>query len=115
MPRKLRPCGTPAAYARHLNRGETPCDDCRAANAATKSGGGAAALRVGEREWGKALEKNPPRIVWRRKSNGIFVAVYVHDPHAEKGAVQRVPEVHVEFVDIECTDDNLLTAARTEI
>lgn len=32
-PRTPQPCGTVAAYARHLRRGETPCDACRAANA----------------------------------------------------------------------------------
>jgi hypothetical protein len=26
------PCGTPAAYKRHLARGETPCTDCRVRN-----------------------------------------------------------------------------------
>lgn len=26
-----RECGTPAAYRRHLRRGETPCGACRAA------------------------------------------------------------------------------------
>ena len=29
-----QPCGTLAAYRRHLQKGETPCDACRAANAA---------------------------------------------------------------------------------
>jgi hypothetical protein len=28
----LQPCGTPAAYARHIKRGEEPCDPCREAN-----------------------------------------------------------------------------------
>ncbi len=32
-PRTLAPCGTTAAYARHLRHGETPCDACRKANA----------------------------------------------------------------------------------
>lgn len=27
----LKPCGTPAAYRRHLRNGEDPCDACRAA------------------------------------------------------------------------------------
>lgn len=27
----LQPCGTPAAYGRHLRKRETPCDDCREA------------------------------------------------------------------------------------
>jgi hypothetical protein len=29
---ELRPCGTPAAYKRHLRHREPPCDDCTAAN-----------------------------------------------------------------------------------
>jgi hypothetical protein len=33
MPRELKPCGTPAAYARHIQRGEPPCDQCKAAHA----------------------------------------------------------------------------------
>lgn len=30
----IAPHGTISAYSRHLNRGETPCGECRAANAA---------------------------------------------------------------------------------
>lgn len=33
MARELSPCGTPAAYSRHLSAGEEPCEACRAANA----------------------------------------------------------------------------------
>lgn len=32
MTRELQPCGTPAAYQRHLRRREDPCDACKAAN-----------------------------------------------------------------------------------
>ncbi len=32
--RHLRPCGTLAAYRRHLRHGERPCERCKAANAA---------------------------------------------------------------------------------
>lgn len=32
--RVLAPCGTPAAYQRHLTHGEEPCDECRAGNLA---------------------------------------------------------------------------------
>lgn len=34
MVRQLKPCGTPAAYARHLRHHELPCDACTAANTA---------------------------------------------------------------------------------
>jgi hypothetical protein len=32
--RVLRPCGTPAAHARHITHGEEPCDVCRAGKTA---------------------------------------------------------------------------------
>lgn len=31
--RKVKPCGTPAGYQRHLRNGEVPCDRCKAARA----------------------------------------------------------------------------------
>lgn len=31
MPRKLQPCGTPAAFQRHKYKGEKPCAECRRA------------------------------------------------------------------------------------
>lgn len=31
MARQLQPCGTPAAYKRHLRNKETPCEPCKAA------------------------------------------------------------------------------------
>lgn len=37
--RELKPCGTPAAYARHLKLREEPCDACRAANTDAKRRG----------------------------------------------------------------------------
>lgn len=83
MTRKLRPCGTQSAYRRHLNRGEVPCAPCRAANTARTNPGSESALRVGEREWGEVLDRDPPKITWRRKPNGVFVATSVHDPHAD--------------------------------
>lgn len=32
MPHLLKPCGTRAAYARHLRNGEVPCEACKKAN-----------------------------------------------------------------------------------
>src|SRR5919108_5116863 len=37
MPRELKPCGTTAAYARHLKNNEESCTPCREANAKAKS------------------------------------------------------------------------------
>lgn len=36
MPRDLKPCGTSAAYRRHLRKGEEACAECLAAVAAEK-------------------------------------------------------------------------------
>ena len=36
MARELRPCGTPAAYRRHLRNGEKPCLPCARAHAKAK-------------------------------------------------------------------------------
>lgn len=38
MSREPRPCGTSAAYVRHLRRGQQPCDACREANRLDKKG-----------------------------------------------------------------------------
>jgi hypothetical protein len=37
---ELRPCGTRAAYKRHLRHGEDPCDACKEAEYAPKRKGG---------------------------------------------------------------------------
>lgn len=37
MVRELKPCGTPAAYRRHLRSGEEACAECKAAVAADKN------------------------------------------------------------------------------
>ena len=37
MPRPLAPCGTEAAYRRHLRRGEKPCYECRVASSEARS------------------------------------------------------------------------------
>lgn len=84
MPRQLRPCGTPAAYSRHLYRNEEPCDACKAANVARRS-----SAPSGSNHWGaladKALEANPPVIVWRFcPFRRVQVAVSIQDPHTEK-------------------------------
>jgi hypothetical protein len=78
--RKLKPCGTYAAYARHLNNNEKPCDACREANTE---------LRRGRREdpyaaeMNKALAKNPPVIVWVPNRRGVLVAASIWDPHTK--------------------------------
>ena len=40
MPRDLKPCGTQAAYKRHLRHGEEPCDACKEAEYSRKRKGG---------------------------------------------------------------------------
>ncbi|WP_395109829.1 hypothetical protein [Actinomadura sp. SCN-SB] len=48
MARDLKPCGTTAAYQRHLRRGETPCDACREASNAENRGS------ERHKQWGRA-------------------------------------------------------------
>lgn len=120
MTRKLRPCGTQSAYRRHLNRGEVPCAPCRAANTARTNPGSPSALRVGEQEWALELDANPPVIVWAKDHHGVFRAVSIDDPHAEKSAPplrrERQTAVYAaRKAAPECTDENLLAAARTVI
>lgn len=120
MTRKLRPCGTQSAYRRHLNRGEEPCAECRAANTARTNPGSPSALRVGEQEWALELDANPPVIIWRRKPNGVLVHVYINDPHAEKPGppLRRERQMAVyaaRKAAPECTDENLLVAGQREI
>lgn len=84
MPRKLQPCGTYAAYARHRYNNEEPCEACRAANMERANNSPS-----GNNHWGamadKALEANPPVIVWRFDPvRRIQVAVSIDDPHTER-------------------------------
>lgn len=42
----LKPCGTSAAYRKHLRNGETPCDECRSAVRSQVAGSRAEGRRV---------------------------------------------------------------------
>lgn len=92
MPRKLQPCGTRAAYARHRYNGEDPCDACKASNtiraANARSGGGKARTIDTHNYWitqgDAALNANPPVIVWALDPvRKVQVAVSIQDPHTE--------------------------------
>jgi hypothetical protein len=82
MTRKLKPCGTYAAYARHLRNDEKPCDPCSAANR-ERASAAPSGFNNYEREMAKALDANPPKIVWRKDKHGVMRAESVMDPHAE--------------------------------
>lgn len=122
MARKLKPCGTYAAYARHLRNGERPCDPCTLANR-ERYDSAPTGFNAYERQMAAALEENPPVIVWELDpTRMIRVPVYINDPHAEGARTHRNDELDDEFevfLDAEpapeCTDENLLSAARTEI
>lgn len=88
MPRKLQPCGTTAAYARHRYNNEEPCVACKQANTARANDAPSGGNAEGARAYA-ALEANPPVIVWRRKNNGVWVAVSVQDPHSDGGRTHR--------------------------
>ena len=84
MPRKLQPCGTRAAYARHLYNHDAPCDPCKAAMRTAQDN-----APSGNNHWGamadKALEANPPVILWELDPvRKIQVAVSIQDPHTER-------------------------------
>ena len=57
MMRALKPCGTYAAYRRHLRNKETPCDECRQAAREQKN-----SRKAAERQEAavRAVEATPP-------------------------------------------------------
>lgn len=90
MTRELKPCGTHAAYCRHVSRREEPCDPCKAAYA----------------EYGRARLADSPEAVsnaraasrayyWRRKRGeevhvdpcGTPTAYRRHLRHGEEACV----------------------------
>lgn len=58
MPRELKPCGTEAAYQRHLRHREAPCAACRNAHR----------QRVGQGRRNKELSENLVRVAQRSRS-----------------------------------------------
>lgn len=91
----MKPCGTRAAYMRHLRRSEDPCDLCieavaedarkyRAAKPRRPACRKAGAANAAEREMDAALEARPPQITWIPNGRGVMVATSVDDPHTEK-------------------------------
>lgn len=59
MARNLQPCGTWAAYKRHLRKGEDPCDDCREA-ARVQQRERSAARRAAREKAGLVLDPSAP-------------------------------------------------------
>ena len=60
MARPLKPCGTLAAYRRHLRHGESACDACLAAVAAEKASKRSAARDAGAAVVRLAVAAEPP-------------------------------------------------------
>jgi hypothetical protein len=56
-PNHLEPCGTDAAYRRHLRRKETPCEPCRAANRV-----GTRATSAATREKARRIQSTTPKL-----------------------------------------------------
>lgn len=92
--RALKPCGTLAAYRRHLRNHEDPCDPCLHANtehglrtkAQQRPAVPSRLVNVHTNEMDAALEARPPKITWVPNGHGVMVAVTIHDPHAEREA-----------------------------
>lgn len=83
--------GTTAAMWRHRKRKEVLCDECRplwnaymADHKARKKARPTDTANTHCRAMDEALEKQPPTIVWAKNSRGVFVAVEIDDPHAER-------------------------------
>lgn len=132
MARKLKPCGTYAAYARHLRNGEKPCTPCTEANR-ERSYAAPSGMNNYEREMTRAIAANPPVIVWVKDRRGIMRAASVMDPHAETKAArewdarmvqdevtlasmqQEADEVAERFRKHRADNTTLMTAARTAI
>jgi hypothetical protein len=110
MARELQPCGTRAAYVRHLRHDEKPCAECRAANSgATQAfepqpcGTAAAAKRhrkKGEpvcdacREAERLIQREPDRARVGRARGRAFVVLS-----------RRYPEEFAEILEKEIAAD----------
>lgn len=92
--RALKPCGTLAAYRRHLRNDEDPCDPCLHANtehglrtkAQQRPAVPSRLVNVHTNEMDAALEARPPVITWEKDAHGIFHHTKIDDPHAEREA-----------------------------
>lgn len=69
----VEPCGTPAAYMRHIRAGETACDPCKAANAEKTR---LRAARVTREEIAALITAASPR---RRKAVRLDVVSRIED------------------------------------
>ncbi len=75
----LQPCGTSAAYQRHLYHGEAPCGECRAAN--TGRQGKYIAVSPGAREASRKVMSARSRALVRLKAMhpGQYRALYTEE------------------------------------
>lgn len=69
MPRKPSPCGTKAAYERHLRSGEEPCEACTRANTVAQRKKRDAARKPSEPLKGVAAPEADSRLedLWRQR------------------------------------------------
>lgn len=76
--RALKPCGTPAAYTRHLRKGEEPCEPCRTANS-NRIAGYYASPETGKamKERNKAYQRALGRLAKRHRSE--FKELYAEE------------------------------------
>lgn len=95
--RKLKPCGTPAAYVRHKSRGEEPCDLCVIAQRTESRERYRELLRTGQRK-GRELKPCGTHAAFvRHKKRGepvddacaIAESEYQHARHLERSGQQE--------------------------
>ena len=95
---QLQPCGTRAAYVRHKNAGQDPCDPCVEANrAASRTTSAATRAR-------HATQPRPARTRRNKTSDGMSAAwqwepIAVIDPYLARQATATVTR-HVPATDV---------------
>lgn len=85
--------GTIAAYWKHHRSDTTPCPACKKAwsqyvserRKLNKPARPSNFVNTETRAMDRLLAEKPPRITWRKKSNGIWVHTSINDPHADTG------------------------------
>lgn len=76
MPRKLKPCGTPAGHERHLRRGERPCDACRRAHNAE--------VAEYDRRTGRTSARQRAMATLARRHRALFERLYAQARRDER-------------------------------
>lgn len=98
----LKPCGTPAAYRRHLRNDEDPCDACRAAVRTQKREGtskarkGEAAARLAVAPDVEVMDPDPLEVA---RSNLAIIEATLFSDSVSASAIKGLTERREQLVD----------------